>query len=147
MKVELLVVEDCPNEGLAAAVVRRALDEVGLSTVRIAVRVVTSEADAEQLGFVGSPSVLIDGRDPFAEAHHRPALACRLYRDDTGVSGVPPIRRLRQALRQAAEPPGSELPGLTGGLQLLDGHGRDRSCAEPALQVGHRTGQVVPPAR
>jgi hypothetical protein len=36
--VELLVVKDCPNEG-AAAVVRRALDEAGLSTVRITVRV------------------------------------------------------------------------------------------------------------
>ncbi|MEW2386088.1 hypothetical protein AB0873_28910 [Micromonospora sp. NPDC047707] len=103
MKVELLVVEDCPNEGPAAAVVRRALDEVGLSTVRITVRLVTSQAEAEQLGFLGSPSVLVDGRDPFAEANRRPAMACRLYRDDTGVSGMPPIRRLRQALRQAAD--------------------------------------------
>ncbi|MEV4201352.1 DF family (seleno)protein [Micromonospora globbae] len=102
MKVELLVVEDCPNEGPAAAVVRRALDEVGLSTVRITIRVVTSQDEAEQLGFLGSPSVLINDRDPFAEPHHRPALACRLYQDDTGVSGVPPIRRLRKELSQAA---------------------------------------------
>ncbi|MER6591176.1 hypothetical protein ABT214_04830 [Micromonospora purpureochromogenes] len=103
MRVELLVVEDCPNEGPAAVVLRRALDEVGLSTVRITTRVVTSQAEAEQLGFLGSPSVLIDGRDPFAEAHHRPAIACRLYPDDTGLSGVPPLRRLRQALKQAAD--------------------------------------------
>ncbi|MBM0257604.1 hypothetical protein [Micromonospora sp. 4G55] len=105
MEVQLLVVEDCPNRGPAAVVLRRALDEVGLSPVHFTTRVVTSQAEAEQLGFLGSPSVLIDGRDPFAEPHHRPALACRLYGDDTGVSGVPPIRRLRQALKQAADQP------------------------------------------
>ena len=103
VEVQLLVVEDCPNEAPAAAVVRRALDEVGLSTLRFTIRVVTSQAEAEQLCFLGSPSVLIDGEDPFAEPHHRPAMACRLYRDDTGMSGVPPIRRLRQALKQAAD--------------------------------------------
>ncbi|NES17349.1 hypothetical protein G3554_27565 [Micromonospora sp. PPF5-17] len=104
MKLELLVVEDCPNHGPAAAVVRRALDEEGMSTVPITVRVVTSQTEAEQLRFLGSPSVLIDGRDPFAEPHHRPAMAYRLYRDDaTGVSGVPPLRRLRQVLKQAAD--------------------------------------------
>ncbi|SCE97321.1 hypothetical protein GA0074695_2583 [Micromonospora viridifaciens] len=102
MKVELLVVEDCPNERPAAAAVSRALDEVGLSTVQVTVRVVTSQAEAEQLGFLGSPSVLINGRDPFAEPDCSPAMACRLYLDDTSVSGVPPIRRLRRALRQAA---------------------------------------------
>ncbi|MET7671927.1 DF family (seleno)protein [Micromonospora luteifusca] len=102
MNVELLVVEDCQNEGPAVVVVRRALDEVGLAAVRITVRVVTSQAEAEQLGFLGSPSVLIEGQDPFAEPHHRPAMACRLYREETGASGVPPIRRLRQAFKQAA---------------------------------------------
>lgn len=92
-----------PEPRTGAAVVRGALDEVGLSAVPVTVRVVTSQAEAEQLGFLGSPSVLINGRDPFAEPHHRPAMACRLYRDDTtGVSGVPPIRRLRHALKQTA---------------------------------------------
>jgi hypothetical protein len=103
MQVQLMVVEGCPNKGPAAVVLRRALDEVGLATVRFTTRVVTSQAEAEQLGFLGSPSFLIDGRDPFAEPHHRPAMACRLYRDDAGTSGVPPIRRLRQALKQAVD--------------------------------------------
>ncbi|MBM0255629.1 MFS transporter [Micromonospora sp. 4G55] len=103
VKVQLLVVEDCPNEGRAAAVLRRALDEVGLPAVPVTIRVVTSQAEAEQLGFLGSPSFLIDGSDPFAAPHHRPAMACRLYRDGPGLSGVPPIGRLRQALKQAAD--------------------------------------------
>ncbi|MFG3700853.1 hypothetical protein ACGF5C_23520 [Micromonospora sp. NPDC047620] len=103
MDVQLLVVADCPNEGPAVVALRRALDEVGLSAVPFTVRVVTSEAEAEQLGFFGSPSVLIDGGDPFAEPHHRPALACRLYRDEADVSGVPPVGLLRQALKRAVD--------------------------------------------
>lgn len=103
MDVQLLVVTDCPNEGPAAVLLRRALDDVGLSSLRFTTRVVSSQVEAEQLGFTGSPSVLIDGRDPFAQPGQRPALACRLYRDDAATSGVPPLAGLRQALRQAAD--------------------------------------------
>ena len=102
MKVELLVVADCPHEGPAAAVLRQALDDAGLSLVSFTRRVVTSQEEADQLGFLGSPSVMIDGRDPFAAPGQNPALACRLYRDDSGVSGVPPLEPLRQALEGVA---------------------------------------------
>jgi hypothetical protein len=47
----------------------------------------------------------LNGRDPFAEPPHRPAMACRLYRDDAGVSVVSPIGRLRQPLKQPPMPP------------------------------------------
>ncbi|WP_431884114.1 hypothetical protein [Micromonospora gifhornensis] len=103
MDVQLLVVADCPNEGAAAVLLRRALDDVGLSTVRFTTRIVTDQAEADQLGFTGSPSVFIDGRDPFAQPGQRPALACRLYRDAAATSGVPPLAGLRQALKQAAD--------------------------------------------
>ncbi|MER7415881.1 hypothetical protein ABT346_03685 [Micromonospora peucetia] len=100
MDVQLLVVADCPNEGPAAVVLRRALDDVGLSAVRFTTRVINDQAEAERIGFTGSPSVFIEGRDPFVEPGQRPALACRLYRDDTGISGVPPLALLRRALKQ-----------------------------------------------
>ncbi|MDM4719176.1 hypothetical protein QTQ03_06030 [Micromonospora sp. WMMA1363] len=103
MDVQLLVVADCPNEGPAAEVLRRALDDVGLTTVEFTTRIIEDQDEAEQIGFTGSPSVFIDGRDPFTEPDQRPALACRLYRDDTASSGVPPPEGLRQALRQAAD--------------------------------------------
>ena len=103
MDVQLLIVDGCPNEGPAAVVLRRALDEVGLAAVGFTTAVVTGQAEAEQLGFLGSPSVHIDGRDPFADPTRVPALACRLYSDGAGLSGVPPLGSLRQALKRAAD--------------------------------------------
>jgi hypothetical protein len=105
MDVQLLVVDDCPNAGPAAVVLRQALDEAGLSTVGFTTRVVASQQEADQVGFLGSPSVLIDGTDPFADPTRRPAMACRLYDDEAGLSGVPPLGPLRQAFKRAADAP------------------------------------------
>jgi hypothetical protein len=101
--VQLLVVGDCPNEGPAAVVLRRALDDIGLNAVGFRTRVIATLEEAEQAGFVGSPTILIDGRDPLAEPGRAAALACRVYRGESGLSGVPPLGPLRQALKQAAD--------------------------------------------
>jgi len=78
VEVELLVVADCPNRNRAARLVRGVLDELGLNEIPVPVRVVQNEADARQRGFSGSPTVLIDGIDPFdlpgAARHRRPDL-------------------------------------------------------------------------
>ena len=102
MDVQLLVVNDCPNERPAATLLRRVLDEISLSQVQVITRVVHDEQEAARLRFLGSPTVLINGRDPFVEPGQAPGLTCRLYRDASGVSGVPPVEPLRQALEQAA---------------------------------------------
>ena len=104
MDVRLLVIEDCPNAAAAAALLRRALDDVGLAPVPIHTQVVTEPEEAERLGFGGSPTILIDGRDPFAEPDRPPALACRVYRTEAGPAGVPELAPLRQALEQATHP-------------------------------------------
>ena len=54
--------------------------------------------DAQRLGFLGSPTVLIDGGDPFAEPGATPGLACRIYRTDGGLAGAPTVTQLRAAL-------------------------------------------------
>ena len=110
MIVELLVVPECPNEGEAAVRLREALDDVGLVATPFRTTVINTFAEAEARGFVGSPTILIDGRDPFAAPEPRPALACRVYPGVTGVVGVPPLRELRQALKRAADSGG---PGLS----------------------------------
>jgi hypothetical protein len=108
MDVRLLVVDDCPNEAPAAAALRQALDDVGLTDTEFTTQVVASPAQAAQLGFLGSPTVLIDGRDPFADQTGTPGLSCRLYRDGNDLTGVPPAGRLRQAIQQAADARTSE---------------------------------------
>ena len=103
MDVEVLVVAECPNEGSALTLVRQALDDVGLKRVPIRTRVVSSTQDAEELGFVGSPTIRINGTDPFETRDRATGLACRVYVENGVRSGLPDLRTLRQALKRHAE--------------------------------------------
>ena len=105
MEVELLVVADCPRQGNAATLVRGELDELGMNETPVPVSVVHSQVEAEQRGFSGSPTILVDGSDPFAEPGAAPALACRLYATPTGPSGLPDAAALRAAIHAAAHRP------------------------------------------
>ena len=61
--------------------------------------VVSEQADAEQLGMCGSPTLLVDGADPFAGPAHQPSLSCRLYPGPDGTLEVAPsVAALRAAL-------------------------------------------------
>jgi hypothetical protein len=103
MDVELLVTYDCPGEAVVHVLLRVALDEAGLPETRIRTTTVTSQAHAEMLGFVGSPTVRLDGIDPFADPdQNQAALACRLYRAPGGPAGVPDYAALRRAVQHAA---------------------------------------------
>lgn len=104
MDVRLLVVPGCPHEGPAAELLARALAEVGRADVPVLRVVVRSPEQAERLGFTGSPTVLVDGVDPFATAGQPPGLTCRLYRTAQGVRGTPDPAALRQALDRTAKP-------------------------------------------
>lgn len=99
MNVELLVAPDCPQEEPAAALLRSALDDIGLHSVRFEVTVIDSLESAQRRGFVGSPTILLDGVDPFATPGQPASVSCRLY---AGPDGLPEIRDLRQALKRAA---------------------------------------------
>ena len=103
MDVELLVVDECPNEGPTAALLRRALDDVGLHRVPIRTRVVSSPQDAERLRFVGSPTVRIDGEDPFDTDDRRIGLSCRTYLTNSVRSGTPDLATIRQTLKRHAD--------------------------------------------
>jgi hypothetical protein len=73
VKIELQVVADCPHEAPTAQLLRRALDDVGLPTTRFTTVVVTGHEHAEQLRFTGSPTIRIDGVDPFADPAGSPS--------------------------------------------------------------------------
>ena len=100
--VEVLVTPDCPCEGAAVLLVRRALNDVGLSRVPIRTRLVNTDGEAQQLRFVGSPTVRINGQDPFADRRLPVSLSCRVYVTDRGRADVPDLRQLRQALKRHA---------------------------------------------
>ncbi|MBC3189793.1 thioredoxin family protein [Pseudonocardia sp. C8] len=102
MRVELLVVPDCPHEGVAAQRLRQALDAVGRAGTRVEVRRVSAETVAGTPEFAGSPTILVDGADPFAEqAAAAGALSCRMYRSEAGdLAGAPSVEQLRRVLRR-----------------------------------------------
>ena len=61
-------------------------------------RLVTTVEEAERLHFRGSPTILIDGVDPFADPDAPVGSACRLYRNDSDVAGAPTVDQLRAAM-------------------------------------------------
>ena len=64
---------------------------------------IADEREAAASGMHGSPTLLIDGVDPFGPPDQRPSLSCRLYRDAAGrPAGAPSVAALRQALETAA---------------------------------------------
>jgi hypothetical protein len=101
MRIELMVVSDCPHSDAAAELLRQALDDVGLPGP-FETTVVSTPEDAVRRGFGGSPSFVADGVDLFG-AIPVGALACRVYQTDVGRAGVPALRELRRALKEAAE--------------------------------------------
>jgi hypothetical protein len=101
--VELLVVSDCPNESVALSVLRLAFDRVGLASQSVRTTVIASQEQAQQRGFVGSPTILINGVDPFGVAGQSPAYAAsRVYATPAGLSGVPPLGDVISALTAAS---------------------------------------------
>ena len=100
MKIEVLSVPDCPNQAIALARITEALRAAGLTGAEISERVTTNDADAHALGMHGSPTILVDGCDPFVEAGTPPSMSCRLYRTAEGFEGAPSVAELLAAITQ-----------------------------------------------
>jgi hypothetical protein len=103
MELTVLAVPGCPN----ALVLERRLAVVlaGRPAVTVTRQVITDEAGAARWGMHGSPTLLVDGQDPFAEPGTAPALACRLYRDENGhLESAPTVAALSRVLERAGAP-------------------------------------------
>ena len=92
----MLTVADCPHVAVTQERIASALEQLG-RRAHIGERVVASDEDAARLGFRGSPTILIDGTDPFP-VHGTPALACRLYPTEYGMQGAPTVDQLVEAI-------------------------------------------------
>ena len=62
---------------------------------------IETDEQARMRGFVGSPTFLVDGVDPFAVAGAPTGVACRVYPTPNGLSGAPTVAALRDALVRA----------------------------------------------
>jgi len=100
MRITVLVVPECPNARLA---LDRVVAALGDRVAEVELLEVTDQAQAEELGMTGSPTILLDGVDPFAQEGAVPSVSCRL---DWGfgdtASGEPSVDALRAAIEQDA---------------------------------------------
>lgn len=101
MDIELLVVPDCPNEAAAAELITSAVADTRVRATIIRT-IIASPDQAQRRGFTGSPTILLNGSDPFARPDAPVAMCCRLYSTPEGLRGVPALRDLREALKRVA---------------------------------------------
>jgi hypothetical protein len=92
MRVRIVYRRDCPCIDAARANVDAALALLGKSSTRVEMVPLDTEQDAHRESLHGSPTVLIDGRDPFAHGDDATTLACR-------PDGAPTLRQLLEAFR------------------------------------------------
>ena len=92
--VTLLYLHDCPCADGAEERVRLALMRIGRPDVEVRRVLVESSQDAVRWQFRGSPTLLVNGHDPFAGGSETPALTCRTYQTDEGRSGAPTVEQL-----------------------------------------------------
>lgn len=103
MEVTILHVEGCPHVGLARERLLEAAVEVGRE-VTVRESAVVDVVQARQVGLRGSPTILVNGRDPFP-TEAGADLACRLYPGPSGREGAPTVAALAASLRAV---PGDE---------------------------------------
>ena len=101
MEIRLRYFEGCPHWKIAHGRLLEALRAESLAHVRPILERVETPEDAERLRFIGSPTILVDGRDPFAREGQAFGLTCRIYQTPEGLAGSPTPDQLRATLRSA----------------------------------------------
>jgi len=111
MRVEVLYFEGCPNHAPTVERVRAELVSRGLPKEIEEVEI-HNQAEAEAIGFVGSPSVRINGLDIEREARNLKSfgMSCRTYLEGTVRSGSPSSDLIGRALNEQTTQAGGRAP-------------------------------------
>ena len=98
LELKVLAVPDCPNEPVLLERLAEALADYPDATVTRTV--INDEAAAARHGMHGSPTLLVNGTDPFAMEDAPADFSCRLYQGQDG--GAPSVAALCEALAACA---------------------------------------------
>jgi heavy metal translocating P-type ATPase len=100
--VTLQYFDGCPNLHTAEERVREAFRLAGSDDAQpVKLQQVDTPEQAERMGFRGSPTILIDGRDPWASAELAVGLSCRIYQTEAGPDGAPSAHEIAAELSSA----------------------------------------------
>ncbi len=93
--VTLQYFNGCPSWQTTQERLRQLHSEVDFS---LELQEIESDEQAQAVGFRGSPTVLVDGVDPFAPPGTPVGMACRVYQTPAGLAGSPTVEQLREVL-------------------------------------------------
>jgi hypothetical protein len=98
--VDVLFFTGCPHAELAIERARNAVVRSGIAA-EVRLLLVETTEEAEKHGFLGSPTIRVDGVDvePAARGRRQFGIQCRLYSDAGSVSGAPSMDWIEAALR------------------------------------------------
>ena len=92
----------CPHWLTTAERLSRAVEDTGVNA-DVRLQLVSTPEAAAASGFRGSPTVLIDGVDPFADPDAPVGLSCRVYATPAGMAGSPTIEQLTEAITNSKD--------------------------------------------
>ena len=109
MQIEILYFDGCPHHVPAVERVRGVLSDMGVEASVIEVAV-SEPGMATQIGFLGSPSVRVDGLDvePAARGSDQIGYGCRTYVNGGRREGLPSVELIRAALEEVGS---GDIPG------------------------------------
>ena len=155
MKVDVLVFEGCPHADTALSLVKKVIGRLEPEASVRRVEIDTPEKAAE-IGFLGSPSVRINGDDIEKRRTSKGALCCRTY----SGSGVPPEWMIEAGVANSARSQMAE--GIARslapeGVKIISAGSRPSGVRPEAIAVlkeigidisGHRSKNVseIPPS-
>jgi hypothetical protein len=101
MEILVLTVPNCPNAPLAEQRLARALE--GRTRAMVKRLLIEDMAEAERYGMRGSPTLLINGDDPFSDPSEPTSVSCKFSPAGKGQRGeVPTVEAIIDALDRAA---------------------------------------------
>ena len=103
LSIDVLYYEDCPHYKEAADTLKQVLEEEHVEA-RVNMVKVAKGGEAEVVGFLGSPTILVDGHDVQRGTDHTSPFQghCRIFRYKGHVFEIPPKDMIREALKRFA---------------------------------------------
>jgi hypothetical protein len=98
VQIDILYTKDCTDWEETARLVQQALDDLGLEGDFI-YTLVNSDREAMELHFIGSPTVLLDGVDPWPMPNAPAGTRLRPYFTPEGMADHPTYDMIVEALQ------------------------------------------------
>lgn len=102
MKIDILYFDGCPNHGPIVERLKEVLREEGVPAEIINVNI-PDHATAQAIGFLGSPTIRVDGLDmqPSARSRRDFGMTCRTYLENGRRESLPSPDLIRAAIKEA----------------------------------------------